>query len=450
MSRSEEYSRCPVCNSEIETPSSRDYGDKKRFECDRCGTFEVSGTALSMLPARLKNDPKRRAQLSHGIRKEIATNPGFMLTSRNLDQLLGTPLPSIPEQKRLLLELIEKELDGDELGTIPLPWDENLVGILGTLDERRVERLVQMALDEGLIEKDTKDADLIGIGAKGWELLRETRDSAANSGSTLRFDYGSPSDLTVTAAGQPTAGTAPSSSATDTSNPGAARRDQIGPTPATNGGLELEAPNDVDQSSQVGADKHSPDVEPQTVEPPKLHNERVGPHSTPEDVERIVIRTVDRILVQQRLTARAADLVDLADILLVRIDQALEADPIRSDNNPPELVEQENNEVIQQLRADLVRFRDELRSAITEPVAATEPVVTRGAKLAGTLKAFADHPIVQRPALGMAAVGVSALAALVGVPVDPMITMGLFVAGPEGARAAGDAVSSVMTGGGKS
>lgn len=65
---------------------------------------------------------------------------------------------------------------------------------------------------------------------------------------------------------------------------------------------------------------------------------------------------------------------------------------------------------------------------------ATEPVTTSGAKLTDTLKAVADQPIVQRPFLGMAAVGVSSLALWAGIPVDPMITMGLFVAGPEGAK----------------
>ena len=65
---------------------------------------------------------------------------------------------------------------------------------------------------------------------------------------------------------------------------------------------------------------------------------------------------------------------------------------------------------------------------------ATEPVTTSGTKLTGTIKAVADHPIVQRPFLGMAAVGVSLLALGAGIPVDPIITMGLLVAGPERAK----------------
>ncbi|WP_193180151.1 hypothetical protein [Nisaea sediminum] len=160
--------RCPICDSEIEPPTERDYGDKKRFVCPRCGTFEVSGTVLAMLPSRLENDPRRRARLSYGIRKESRDDSNFMLTSHNLDPLLNTELPSISEQKEILVDFLAEELGDDELGTIPLPWLDGLVGILGTIDERRVERLFERAIDDGLIFKEPNN-DHYGLTDEGWK-----------------------------------------------------------------------------------------------------------------------------------------------------------------------------------------------------------------------------------------------------------------------------------------
>lgn len=206
---------CPVCQSEVEKPTERDYGDKKRFACQRCGTFEVSGSALAMLPGRLGNDPKRRAQLSYGIRKAIAAKPTFMVSSSNLDELLATPLPSIPEQKELLIRLIARELDGDELGTVPLPWNENLVGILGTLDTSRVQRLIDRSVKDDLLFVDDS-GHTYGISDKGWSLIREKERRAADSHAGMRLDYGAiPDNDAHASANEPSAGTAPVLTQTD-------------------------------------------------------------------------------------------------------------------------------------------------------------------------------------------------------------------------------------------
>lgn len=134
--------------------------------------------------------------------------------------------------------------------------------------------------------------------------------------------------------------------------------------------------------------------------------------------------------------------------MLARLDRALAPDPMRHHNQPPELLEDPvEHAVLEGLRADLRRFRDALATAITDPAKRVESVVHDGSRLVGALKAVADHPIVQRPALGAAAVGISALALSAGVPVDPMITLGPMVAGPEGAKAVRGALGRLGGGG---
>lgn len=157
----------------------------------------------------------------------------------------------------------------------------------------------------------------------------------------------------------------------------------------------------------------------------------------------VIIRTVDRGRVRRNLVRHGPDLVAIADELLGRLDQALAEEARRQHNKPPDAVADDATETLSALRDDVRRFRDALVAAVADPAGQAEPVVHDGARLVKTLATIADHPLVQRPALGIAAVGVSALALSVGVPVDPTITLGLFVAGPEGAKAFGKALGKL-------
>ena len=66
---------CPICGNQAEKRGDRDYGDKKRYDCPRCGPFEISGTALSMLDGRLSAESNARARLSHAVRLEPKKGP---------------------------------------------------------------------------------------------------------------------------------------------------------------------------------------------------------------------------------------------------------------------------------------------------------------------------------------------------------------------------------------
>ena len=48
-----------------------------------------------MLPGRLEQDPKAKGRLSHAIRTATSEADWLTVTSYNLDELLGHPLPGV-------------------------------------------------------------------------------------------------------------------------------------------------------------------------------------------------------------------------------------------------------------------------------------------------------------------------------------------------------------------
>src|SRR4051812_38725353 len=62
------FMSCIVCN----TPSAHRQaaaGDFARFDCPRCGSFALSGTAEAALPGLLAEVPLRRSLMSHTLRR---------------------------------------------------------------------------------------------------------------------------------------------------------------------------------------------------------------------------------------------------------------------------------------------------------------------------------------------------------------------------------------------
>jgi hypothetical protein len=63
-----QFVRCIVCEN-TECVSSVGDGGTTRFECPRCGSFALSGSAEATLPPLLDQKPLRRAVMSHVLRR---------------------------------------------------------------------------------------------------------------------------------------------------------------------------------------------------------------------------------------------------------------------------------------------------------------------------------------------------------------------------------------------
>lgn len=163
---------CPICktSASLEQPSSGDY---RRVECRRCGKFQITGTALAMLPSRLSGDVKKSvARLSHATRSMSLTTDAEWpeINSVNLDEMLKQPLPSVDRQITNLLIWTAAQLKDDHLGEVELPDEEDLAAVVGTIDGRRVDDLISQVESEGFI-RFVPDS-CIAITAKGWGRLQ--------------------------------------------------------------------------------------------------------------------------------------------------------------------------------------------------------------------------------------------------------------------------------------
>lgn len=158
---------CPVCLNSASSGRDRDYGDKKQVNCPRCGPYEITRTALVMLSRRLDQDLLARARLSHAIRSRTSEDNWLFISSSNLDELVQQKLPGIPQQLEHLVSWLAAQLGEDTFGRIPYPNIELLAGKIGVVDGSRVERLIEYASSEGLIECDTT-TEMIGLSPKGW------------------------------------------------------------------------------------------------------------------------------------------------------------------------------------------------------------------------------------------------------------------------------------------
>ncbi|MEH2546056.1 hypothetical protein V1283_002701 [Bradyrhizobium sp. AZCC 2262] len=163
---------CPICktSASLEQPSSGDY---RRVECRRCGNFQITGTALAMLPSRLLGDDKKSvARLGHATRlMSLTTEVDWPeINSVNLDEMLNQPLPSLDRQITNLLIWTAAQLGDDHLGEVELPDEEDLTAVIGTIDGRRVDDLISRAERSGFITFVPDEC--IAITAKGWERLQ--------------------------------------------------------------------------------------------------------------------------------------------------------------------------------------------------------------------------------------------------------------------------------------
>lgn len=166
--------RCPVCLNAADRGHDRDYGDKKQVRCPRCGPFEISRTALAMLGSRVDQDPLVRARLSHAIRSNTSEGNWLFISSTNLDELAQQPLPGIPQQLQHLTLWLAAQLGDDRLGRIPCPLPESLAGMIGAADGERVERLIDYAVKQAIVEHDA-EKDVLGLSPEGWTMIESPK-----------------------------------------------------------------------------------------------------------------------------------------------------------------------------------------------------------------------------------------------------------------------------------
>jgi hypothetical protein len=142
---------CPVCRNADDgycatIPTT---GDRVGFDCERCGRYEISDTALAdeYIRANSKISKVTRAALSHALRTRF--RKGELITSTWLaENLAKLKLPSPAQQVANLVRIIgdRKELTGEDT----INWSP-LIAEVGSLDSAQFHSLLRELTDRNLI-----------------------------------------------------------------------------------------------------------------------------------------------------------------------------------------------------------------------------------------------------------------------------------------------------------
>jgi len=102
MPSEEDMDRCEVCADQLATTIPSGGFDGIHQDCPRCGEFQLTETASSIMRQALGTD--RRALLSGWVRSQNRLGSVPMITSENLKTILAAPLPSVVDQSNALLK----------------------------------------------------------------------------------------------------------------------------------------------------------------------------------------------------------------------------------------------------------------------------------------------------------------------------------------------------------
>lgn len=163
--------KCPICKfKSAALLNQADYGEKKTYNCPRCGKYAITGTALSLL--------KQGAQtslLSAWVRERAEHKLGIPeITSHNLKTILeNLPRYSILQKQMLLLKSLERrttyagmDIDLNLYTDFPLVW---------ALVPDEFSYLLKISKERDLvtIKNDFMDDWKVAIRPAGWELLEK-------------------------------------------------------------------------------------------------------------------------------------------------------------------------------------------------------------------------------------------------------------------------------------
>ncbi len=178
-----DYNICPICSEQINSKEESNH-DTYKFDCKRCGKFEITESALTMFEKSQIED--KILSLSYWIRQNQSSENNYV----QIDILKLRPLlipfisPKPKEQSNKLLLWI-----GDNF---PKPNDEiafdfnNLISVIGAYNANGVDYIIRFLKDEGVFSSadiSKYDGGAFGgtLSFKGWdryyELQRSNKDS---------------------------------------------------------------------------------------------------------------------------------------------------------------------------------------------------------------------------------------------------------------------------------
>lgn len=183
---------CPVCAGTNAKRTPHPVGFL--FECARCGLFGLTEECHHDLVGELSQVPNGKAILSHALRRMSNRDPGLMITTQRLsDILMNTKLPKPREQIENLILTLGRQQAGPGWNVKP---DEGWIAEIGALDYIGLLWVMNAAISSGLIMTGGSgtavydpNGDMhynnLEMTAKGWDLYEELL--RAHSESRIAF-----------------------------------------------------------------------------------------------------------------------------------------------------------------------------------------------------------------------------------------------------------------------
>ncbi len=186
---------CPICEVELMAYFGMVRPDVQRFDCRRCGEFELTGTAIATLPNAFGKGVHRRALMSHTVRQMHRDHqPPPCIRDEQLDTFWPTDRlpPASTQADQLVLLSGDHQLSPDQpirmaayymdawVGTSLLAPADPHAGLLWLLEHLASELLMEAKPIEAESEGHNRIYTL-RLTMKGWEKYAQLKQSRLTS-----------------------------------------------------------------------------------------------------------------------------------------------------------------------------------------------------------------------------------------------------------------------------
>jgi hypothetical protein len=178
---------CPVCQSTARFCSTGSGG--MRYDCPRCGEFELTGSLVAQLPSELNHGVHRRALMSHNIRRMGQANAKPpLIDTYNVESFWRSERLPTPQRQAddLILWVGDNQPAPDEYIPCEVPFLSAWVGTSlkpSTTSSGDLHWLCTYLADAKLMEgrPKTQSTWLMRLTMRGWEKFAELKRQGAAS-----------------------------------------------------------------------------------------------------------------------------------------------------------------------------------------------------------------------------------------------------------------------------
>ncbi|TBG25401.1 hypothetical protein ELG79_09115 [Rhizobium leguminosarum] len=171
---------CIVCNSAAEIGNS---GNMRQYRCDRCGPFEISGTAVVVLEGRTRRpngevDELVVAKASHYIRTHSTEDDWLKIESQLVGEMVAQKLPLPGKQLENLLRWMADQAGEDHFKALEFSETE-VCAVMGAASLDAASELIDDATNAGLIQFVPDDC--YRLTPRAWDRLNTSEPQKAST-----------------------------------------------------------------------------------------------------------------------------------------------------------------------------------------------------------------------------------------------------------------------------